>query len=153
MVSLILSACNSTNTNNAAENDELTGEKPPNVYIEIDNKRFDTKLGTYCWSAKGKGICVDTAGPVEQLEGEEPIQVEPGEKITFGMDFDPKPNQFHVLQIGNGEEKEVELNNNQITAPVEKGIYYYSYGVWWMDNKVENLSHGDAFYAFVIEVK
>jgi hypothetical protein len=46
----------------------LSGEKPLNAYIEIDNKRFDTKLGTYCWQTKGKGTCVDTAELVELLE-------------------------------------------------------------------------------------
>jgi hypothetical protein len=150
-VSLILSACQSINSN--TEENILSGEKPPNAYIEIDNKRFDTKLGTYCWQTKGKGICVDTVGPVELLEGKKPGQVEPEEKITFVMDYHPKPNQFHVQQNGNGKETEVVVNQNQFNAPAQKGVYYYSYGVWWKDEKVEHLSHGDAFYAFVLEVK
>jgi hypothetical protein len=151
MVSLILSACNSLDSN--TEENSLSGEKPPNAYIEINNRRFDTKLGTYCWHTKGKGICVDTAGPVELLKGKKPLEVRPEEKITFGMDFNPKPNQFHVLQIGNGKETEVVVNDNQFSAPAQKGVYYYTYGVWWMDEEKKNIAHGDAFYAFVLEVK
>jgi hypothetical protein len=151
LVSLILSACNSIDLNK--EDNILSGDKPPNAYIEIDNKRFDTKLGTYCWQTKGKGTCVDTAGPVEFLEGKMPIEVGSEEKITFGMDFKPKPNKFHVLQIGNGKETGVVVNHNQFSAPAQKGVYYYSYGVWWMDEKEDHLSYGDAFYAFVLEVK
>ena len=40
-------------------------------------------LGTYCW----KGTCVDTVGPLERLEGKEPIIVKAGETIYFEMDY------------------------------------------------------------------
>jgi hypothetical protein len=154
MLVIILSGCNSKNSNGKEEKNILSGENPPNAYIEINKKRFETTLGTYCWSTEGKGICVDKAGPVELLEGKKPIQVSAGENINFVMDFSPKPNEFHVIQISsNGKEAEVFVHNNQFTVPVEKGVYYYSYGVWWMDEKIEHLSHGDAFYAFVLEVK
>jgi hypothetical protein len=150
---LILSSCNSINSNSTKEKEILSGANPPNAYIEINKKRFETTLGTYCWSSERKSKCVDKAGPVELLEGEEPIQVLAGEKVTFGMDFKPKPNKFHVIQIKNGKETEVEVIDNSFSAPIQRGIYYYSYGVWWMDEKDEHLSHGDAFYAFSLEVK
>ncbi|WP_372660974.1 hypothetical protein [Cohnella sp.] len=126
----------------------MVGEKPPNVMIEIEDQKYETILGTYCWSTG----CVDTIGPVELLEGETPISVKPGVVIKFVMDYEPKPNQFHVTQINEDKRTEVELKGNRISAPIQKGIYYYNYGVWWMDEEVENVSHGDAFYNFVIEV-
>ena len=60
-----------------------------------------------------------------------------------------------VLQkeISGNDESDILLTNDSFSAPITKGVYYYSYGVWWMDEKEENLSHGDAFYVFVIEVK
>jgi hypothetical protein len=153
-LAFILGGCNSINSNTTKEKNILSGANPPNAYIEINNKRFETTLGTYCWSSEGKGTCVDKVGPVELLEGKKPIQVSAGVKIKFGMDFNPKPNKFHVIQISSsGKETEVVVQNNEFTAPLEKGVYYYSYGVWWMDEKEDHLSHGDAFYAFVIEVK
>jgi hypothetical protein len=130
-------------------NNGMVGEKPPEAFIEIQNKTHETKLGTYCW----KNGCVDTIGPIEFLEGKKPIKVKAGEDIKFVMDFEPKPNDFYVIQINGSKETEVTVENNHFTAPKQKGIYYYSYGVWWMDEKEANLSNGDAFYAFVLEVE
>ncbi|MGE7978339.1 hypothetical protein [Psychrobacillus sp. NPDC093200] len=130
--------------------DGLSGEKPPEVNINIGNENYETKLGTYCWNDG----CVDTVGPVELLKGKVPIKVNPGEKISFLMEYEPKPNEFHLKQVSeSNEENEVLIIENSFSAPTQKGVYYYSYGVWWMDDKEENLSHGDAFYAFVLEVK
>ncbi|WP_410895114.1 hypothetical protein [Neobacillus sp. 204] len=61
--------------------------------------------------------------------------------------------QIHVVQISNNKVSEVEVKDNYFSAPTQKGVYYYSYGVWWMDENEKNLSHSDAFYAFVLEVK
>ena len=149
----ILSGCNGVFTKNTDGSGNLSGNKPPIVNIEIDGVKHETKLGSYCWGSNGKGECVDTAGPVELLEDDEPIQIKSGEQITLTMDYTPKPNEIHLSQIKNNDEMEIEINNQKFTAPDEKGIYYYSYGVWWMDEKEENVSRGDAFYAFVLEVK
>ncbi|MBP3040734.1 hypothetical protein J9303_14680 [Bacillaceae bacterium Marseille-Q3522] len=136
----------------SCSNNGMTGNEPPEVFIKIGSETFETDLGSYCWDTGNKAICADTAGPVELLEGKEPVKVKPSEKITFVMDYEPKPNEFHVLQISDKGETEVALKDNQITAPSEKGVYYYSYGVWWMDEEKENVSNGDAFYAFALEV-
>ncbi len=130
-------------------NDELSGEKPPTVTVKLANETHETKLGTYCW----KNGCVDTAGPVELLEGTEPIKVKPDAKITFSMDFQPKPTEFHLLQISEENENEISIENNSFLAPTNKGVYYYSFGVRWMDAESENVSNGDAFYSFSLEVE
>ncbi|WP_075980145.1 hypothetical protein [Bacillus massilinigeriensis] len=132
---------------------EMTGSKPPIAMIKIGEETFLTKLGSYCWTLRNKSTCVDTAGPVELLKNENPIQVKAGEEITFEMDYEPKPNEFHVIQINENNETEIVMEDNHFTAPMEKGVYYYSYGVWWMDKKEANVSNGDAFYAFVLEVR
>ena len=92
-------------------------------------------------------------GPPELLEGKDPTKVNPGEKITIVMDYNPKPNEVHMEQMVNdNDSKEVKMDNNQFAAPTEKGVYYYTYGVWWNDEKDKNVSHADAFYSFAIEV-
>lgn len=126
---------------------------PPNASIKINNTTYETVLGTYCWNGFRESTCVDTVGPEELLEGKEPIKVKSGEVITFIMDYEPMPNEFHVMQYSSDGEKEIEVDNNQFQVPDEQGVYYYVYGVWWMDEKEERLSHGDAFYNFVIEVE
>jgi len=133
-------------------NGGLTGGMPPQVFIQIGDERHETKLGTYCWSGPNHNLCVDAVGPAELLKNEKPVLVRPGEKIRFVLDYEPLPNKFHVEQISGGNHTEVAVKENAIQAPVQKGIYYYSYGVWWMDEKKENVSHGDAFYCFVLEV-
>lgn len=132
---------------------EVLEGKPPEAFIKINHDTYETKLGSYCWEGKGVSTCVDTAGPIELLEGKKPIKVKPGERITFVMDYQPKPNETHVVLFHEKEEKEIGVTDQSFTAPLQKGIYYYSYGVWWMDEKIENLSHGDAFYAFALEVE
>lgn len=130
-------------------NTEMSGENPPMVNVYIGEEIFETTLGTYCW----KNRCVDKVGPVELLEGKNPIKVEPGATIIFVMDYNPKPNEFHLLQINEGHENEIVINSDSFTAPTNKGVYYYSYGVWWMDDQRENVSNGDAFYSFSLEVE
>jgi hypothetical protein len=132
-----------------SNNKGMSGDKPPNATIEIGKKSYQTLLGTYCW----KETCADTAGPVELLEGKTPVIVTPNEEVRFVMDYQPLPNEIHLTQWNEGKEVEVTVKDNRFITPTEKGIYYYSYGVWWKDEKIENLSHGDAFYAFVLEVK
>lgn len=132
---------------------KMIGSKPPIAKIKIGKDTFSTKLGSYCWTVKNKSTCVDTAGPVELLKNENPIQVKAGEEIAFEMDYEPKPNEVHLLQINRNKETEVVVEDNHFTTPMEKGIYYYSYGVWWMDKEEANVSNGDASYAFVLEVR
>lgn len=149
LVGITLVGC----SNNGTTGKEMTGEKPPIAFIKIDNETYETKLGSYCWKGRTESTCVDTAGPIELLENVNPIQVQPGEEVAFEMKYEPKPSEFHVLQIKENKETDVVVEDNHFTAPMEKGVYYYSYGVWWMDKKEANVSNGDAFYAFVLEVK
>lgn len=131
----------------------IAGQKPPEAVIEIGSKSYDTILGSYCWGENGQTTCVDTAGPQELLKGVEPIKVKAGVKIFFVMNDEPQPNESYVLQISESDEIEVSVQENSFRAPLQQGIYYYSYGVWWMDEQEENVSNGDAFYNFVLEVE
>ncbi|WP_116230174.1 hypothetical protein [Paenibacillus sp. VMFN-D1] len=96
---------------------------------------------------------MDTAGPVELLKDEIPVSVQPGEVVKFAMNVEPKPNKHHVTQMtAEGSSIDVAVKENSFHAPAEKGTYYYSYGVWWMDEHIEDRSNGDAFYCFVLKV-
>ncbi|MFB7142401.1 hypothetical protein ACFCYN_22560 [Gottfriedia sp. NPDC056225] len=136
-----------------SQNDSLKGDKPPKTLIQIGNETYETELGTYCWETKGHAECVDTAGPIELLKDEKKIPVKAGEVVTIVMNYSPKPGEIHLNEIVNNKESEVVIENNHFTVPIKKGIYYYSYGVYWRDKKDKHVSHGDAFYAFALEVK
>jgi len=141
-------------TNSGNQPMQLTGSQPPNAKILIGSEKTITKvrLGTYCWTAEGQSRCVDSIGPVELLKDTTPIKVKPSTEITFIMDYRPQPNKVHVTQIVDGTHTEVQVQDHTFQLPQQQGIYYYSYGVWWMDTEKENVAHGDAFYYFVLEV-
>lgn len=145
---VVVTSCGSNTVNERTGDRIVVGDKPPKAWVEIEDEKYETVLGTYCWNTG----CVDTIGPVEMLEGKAPISVKPGDGIEFVMDYEPKPNQFSLTQYNGDERTEVKLKSNRFSAPMQEGVYYYVYGVWWMDEKKEHVSHGDAFYNFVIEV-
>ncbi|MFD1738709.1 hypothetical protein ACFSCX_19520 [Bacillus salitolerans] len=121
---------------------KMLDSNPPSVYLQIDQEKYITKLGTYCWKNK----CADVkAPPTERLK--------PGEVISLLMDYETKPNAAYFEQYIDEERKEVQLKDNRFNAPIHKGGYYYSYRAAWMDEEDKHLSHGDASYDFVIEVK
>ncbi|MDQ0270374.1 hypothetical protein [Cytobacillus purgationiresistens] len=138
----------------ACSTDKLSGNRPPDVLIEANGKTYETVLGSYCWSEGFHSTCVDTAGPIELLKDREPIKVKPGESITILMDYKPKPKEYELYQVKeNNKDTEISLQDHQFTGPSSKGVYFYSYGVWWLDEEDSNMSNGDAFYAFSIEVE
>ncbi|WP_203247932.1 hypothetical protein [Sporosarcina beigongshangi] len=128
--------------------DELSEEEPPRAFIEIGNETYDTLLGTYCWG----NTCVDKVGPIEMLEGKESIRVKPGEIISLMMNDGLQPSDFSIVQISEGGEQISIVQDNQFNAPDEKGVYYYYYAARWMDEQEENVSYGDAYYVFALEV-
>ncbi|MCT2536157.1 hypothetical protein NC661_17115 [Aquibacillus koreensis] len=134
-------------------NKETDGEKPPQAMVDIGDQSYETTLGSYCWKSNDQSTCVDMAGPKELLKGKEPIKVKSGENITFVMNYEPQPNEFHVLQISESSEVEVNVEDNRFSAPLEEGVFYYSYGVWWMDEQEERVSNGDAVYNFALKVE
>ncbi|SDE09833.1 hypothetical protein SAMN04488126_103192 [Bhargavaea beijingensis] len=146
LITFLISGCSNPNT-------VLSGDAPPDVSLTIDDEMYGTILGSYCWSSARLTECVDTAGPVELMEGKEPIKVQSGEPILLVMDFEPKPNNVCLSKIENGSETEVNLKNQTFAAPKDKGIYYYAYSVRWTDEIEEHVSYADAFYAFAIEVQ
>jgi hypothetical protein len=124
-------------------------ESPPKAYLEASNRLYETRVGAYCW----KETCVDKAGPLELLKTEKPIKVKANESLSLVIKYKRQPNERDMVQIQNKNEVDVPLKKNKMKAPSERGTYYYSYSVWWMDKNFKNVSNGDALYAFVLEVK
>lgn len=129
-------------------NNNLIGEKSPKFLLKINKEMYETTLGTYCWN----GNCVDAIEPLELLEGKETIKVKPNENIKLEMDDESKPDEYRMVEMIDGKENDIKLKNNRFIAPKEKGIYYYSYTVWWTDKEKTNVSQGDATYIFSLEV-
>lgn len=151
----ILSSCQNPPINeNNVEEIILSGEKPPPVTIEVNDEIYNTQLGSYCWGSPhiGQSECVDTAGPIELLDGEKPVQVSPNDVITLNIGFTPLPNDVTLYLLDGDKEVEVQLEQNQFSAPLESGTYYYSYEVKWLDHEDIDFVYADAFYAFFLKV-
>ena len=127
--------------------------EPPIAIIEVGNNSYETTLGAYCWQSNGSTTCVDVPGPQKTMAGKERIEVNPGDKIKFVLDYEPEPNDFYVLEIDSGTQVEVIVEDNIFSAPMQQGVFYYSYGARWMDEIEENVSHASVEYHFVIKVE
>ncbi|TRZ38957.1 hypothetical protein CEQ21_26725 [Niallia circulans] len=132
----------------------LEGDKPPPLYVVIDGSEYETKLGSYCWSGNGNGVCSDVLGVQDLLEDEPPISVRPNETIQFKLNYEIKPSEVRLAQVEQDNKGiEVPITNNKIKAPADKGVYYHAYSCRWKDEKDETISSGDAYYAFAIVVE
>lgn len=146
----ILSACQTSES----KDEFLTGDKPPDVSLEIGGGTYETELGSYCWSRPLTSGEVETKCIDVDLHGEDetPVEVKTGEQIKLTMDYAPKPNEVRLSQIDNYNESTIEVIDNQIVAPDKAGTYFYIYSVNWMDMEGENVSRGGADYGFVLKV-
>ena len=123
----------------------LPEPKPPRATITIQKQTYETKMGSYCWESSSKGVCADTAGPVELLKNETSISVNPNENLHIQIKGNPKLTESHLTQIQKKKEQNVPVQNGMFTAPKNEGSYMYAYSI-----RTEN---GDVFYAFSLTVK
>lgn len=141
---------------NEPDNQESHGESEvPTVDIGTEEKSTLVALDVWCW--KEESLCsLKPNPPEEQLYGWEPLGVEPGEVFSFSISTSGQPKSDHIYnpdsveltQVNFDEEKKVEVNNRQITAPMEKGRYYYYLKLQWDGDLV-----GQAYYVFGIIVQ
>lgn len=146
---------NSADTETA--NERKVVDSPPTVQVanKANDESTHVALDIWCW--KEESLCsLEPNPPEEQLYGWKPLPVEPGEIFNFMTTTDEIPETDHIYspdiieltQIRLGEKQEVEVNGRDITAPMEKGKYYYSLKLQW-DGEVV----GQAYYVFSILVR
>ncbi|MFS0674670.1 hypothetical protein [Ornithinibacillus sp. 179-J 7C1 HS] len=172
MMSIILIGC-SSESDEASENDisenesptdqpeqtEATSFKvitPPDLYLVYDG-RIDAagKVDQWCWEKSGEPCNITPNPPNEVLQGFKALSIKQGEPFKLSWtsnDSSPDGRIFsfdsiEVEQIRMGEEKMIEVKNNQIIAPTESGRYFYSVTLKWTDSL-----KGEAHYAFSLAV-
>ncbi|WP_047984987.1 hypothetical protein [Ornithinibacillus californiensis] len=128
---------------------------PPRVSVSADDVSADVARDVWCW--KEESLCsLEPNPPAEQLYGYHSLSVKAGDVFSIVISTDGIPATDHIYypdiieatQIRLDEEKKVEVNNKQITAPTEKGKYYYSLKLQWDGELV-----GQAYYVFSISVQ
>lgn len=147
VVFLLLVAC--------SNNTEL-GSNPPKVTVEVDGENYETELGSYCWQggATGSGECADKVGPEELLNGKQPIVVQPEAELAIQIDLKRQPDEVALEQVKKDQPINItNFKNMRVTAPKERGTYFYILQADWANQKEKNISDGDAWYAFHIRVE
>lgn len=113
----------------------------------VNGTDYEMEAGGYKWERK-KGLQMevvqtDHAGPYQMADNISPIAAEPNQKVEIKVEKDPEIAVY--LITSNGREKEISLDDNQLTVPSNKGKYIYEVLAKW--------KNGEVTYTFVLEVQ
>ncbi|MDQ0111130.1 hypothetical protein [Paenibacillus harenae] len=120
--------------------------KPPLPVVKAGKTQIKAYQSSYCWG----NTCADYADPESMLKDEPAIEVSSGADISIAFKNRSKPSTMTVKQFKDGQPTDVPFAKGKITAPTEKGVYYYGVSAWWRKGK---LSKGSTSAAFAIEIK
>ncbi|CAN7676920.1 hypothetical protein [Paenibacillus sp. LjRoot56] len=127
---------------------ELFRSEPPKPTITAGNKKIGFAQGSYCWSGLFSGKCSDMVAPPELIKyaGLNPVVVSPESQITIKFRSKPKKNSMGAQLWKNNDRtaETVQLKNQSLTVPKEKGVYIYGISANWRK--------GSSIYFFVVEV-
>jgi hypothetical protein len=125
-----------------------SSSEPPTPTITAGNNKIAVAQGSYCWNGLYSGKCVDMAAPPEiiKIKDLKPVVVSPENQLKIKFTNEPNKNTLGANRwISNDDSETVQIKNNVITAPKEKGIYVYDIFARW--------KNGSSSYVFVIEVQ
>ncbi|MGC5776669.1 hypothetical protein [Paenibacillus pabuli] len=169
---LILTGCNptpsdSTNgtasppTTNAKESEmglleENAQEPGPTLPQELPTPIIQTESGisipavqsSYCWS----GVCADSVGGMDLLEGHTATPVVVGEKVSIDMGIEIPPDELELYEYVENQIKPISSTDGTFQFPKEPGNHYYGAFVRWSSPQDSQISLGDTSFAFVVRV-
>lgn len=122
--------------------------EPPTPKILGAGTEIPTTQGSFCWDGLLLAQCVDTAHttPLDMTKTHNPTVVSKNEEIKIRFRNGPPPETIKVEQwIDENHVKNIEITNEKINVPSEKGVYAYHVIADW--------KQGDGNYAFLIEVE
>lgn len=125
----------------------LFSSEPPSPIITVGNKMIASAQGSYCWRGLFNGKCVDMVSPPEIIRYADlkPTGVTSEAQLKIQFRYRPKENTLGANKWINEQDTEVvQLNDNVLTVPKEKGVYVYEIFARW--------EKGSSSYVFVIEV-
>lgn len=122
--------------------------EPPKPTIRAGNATIPTTQGSYCWNGLLLAKCEDFAytSPLEMAKEHRATVVSPNEEIKIDFKIEPFAETLRIEKwIDKDNIEDIEVKNNSIVAPTEKGIYVYHILADW--------KQGDGNYAFSIEIR
>lgn len=67
------------------------------------------------------------------LNGTAPAVINPGDRVSIALDYEPLPSKVSVSEIREDNVYvPVDLLNGAFEAPKKKGVYYYLYEATWL---------------------
>ncbi|WHY32119.1 hypothetical protein LG291_13445 [Cytobacillus firmus] len=124
-------------------------EFPPEktAAAEVNGTEYPMEKGNYQWVRKKgletESVKTDHASPNQMAVQLKPIPVKPDQKVKVKIEDDPVMKVY--LWNETGKEKEIKLEDDQITVPADKGTYIYEVLAEW--------KNGEISYTFVAEVQ
>ncbi|MGN7175088.1 hypothetical protein BK139_08835 [Paenibacillus sp. FSL R5-0490] len=124
-------------------------EFPPEktAFAAVNGSEYPMEKGNFRWTRK-KGIetesvTTDHASPNQMAEYLKPIPVKPDQRVKVKIEDNPVMKVY--LWNETGKEREIKMEDNQITVPSEKGKYIYEVLAQW--------KNGEISFTFVAEVQ
>ncbi|WP_342578080.1 hypothetical protein [Psychrobacillus sp. FSL K6-2843] len=122
--------------------------EPPSPTVTVGKTKISTTQGSYCWNGPISAKCVDMVytSPLDMAKKHTPTSVSPGEEIKIDFRKDPIDESLIVEQwIDEENVNAIQMKDNSIVAPKEKGVYVYYITADW--------KQGDGNYAFSVVVE
>lgn len=124
-------------------------EFPPEktAAVEVNGSEYPIEKGNFRWTRKKgletESVTTDHASPNQMAEHLKPIPVKPDQKVRVKIEDNPVRKVY--LWNETGKEREIKMDDNQITVPSEKGNYIYEVLAQW--------KNGEISFTFVAEVQ
>lgn len=130
--------------------------KYPQMTIDYNGENFETEVNEVTWGETGiKGQAIGSSlksmPELDVAEDMDYIEVQPNDVINLELEYDKDISEIYAIEVkGLGERRKetpVDIVNNSIKVPNEKGEYVYSIKVMW-----DSTSQSTHFVSYVIKL-
>lgn len=145
----LLTGCTNGAAGGPDDAEKLSEEFPPNMSgaVIAEDKTYRISEGNTKWERKQgletEVVMTDAASPPQLAETVHAIKAEPNTTIQIEIEQDPDLSIY--LWDETNRVDEIELTDNQFSAPSSRGRYVYEVFAKWQN--------GEVSYTFVLKVK
>ncbi|MBU9711942.1 hypothetical protein [Evansella tamaricis] len=131
---------------------------PPEIGIEVSGVKYKLFIGDVSWFYDGEETFYyyTMSGAFQypwlfEAYGIKPIEVSAGTELTFLYEY--KPEKYRYILWEHKDSSNIkELVELSLIVPEERGTYYYSLQVHWLNEIPDQLSINHVNYYFSLEV-
>lgn len=156
-VTFIVGGCsNETPAPDSLQKEEVELGRPQGIF-QTGITGFTPKYSKHCWEDEEQSCAFEPFNPSRALEDETgiPTVSSPGGEVILRLSADPssnvpQPDNYRVFLYAGEDDPgtPIDVIDNKITVPEEKGKYYYHVIAEWTEDV-----KGEAVFIFSITVK